>query len=116
MDNNKLPKIQRIINEVVRELNIDQDYEVRKYSGRGMYGRECLGITCEDPMQLLVSVIKHVVLFVIDNVGYDASSEQINDAMSLADDASVLLGQCVKTDNMGRDKILYWENIPYIEM
>lgn len=67
--------------EIIKEVAnvVSGDFE-DNYSGRGMYGAECVGITCDDP----------------DYCIEEAASRGIRNA---------------KTDNMGRQYIVYWPSI-----
>lgn len=56
-------------------------YEWRSYSGRGMYGKECVGVTIRDK----------------------------SDLIDLADAAKIAGKPC--TDDMGLGTIAYWPNV-----
>jgi hypothetical protein len=68
------------------------------YSGRAMYGRECVGITGDmsDCMLVIGEIIK-----------------QQKEEPSFDDDVDTLLD--FKTDSMGRDVIVYWPQLEGIE-
>lgn len=74
------------------------DYRVRSYSGRGMYGRECLGVA-------------------IDNTITNCIIDAIGAAIENDLDVSVLLEEArdARQDAMGMSTILYWPSIPYAE-
>lgn len=68
-------------------------YSPRSYSGRGMYGKECVGIVTE---QRLTSALAELIL----------GCEDLDQAAELV--------ERVATDNMGRDSIiLYWPHIKW---
>ncbi len=68
-----------------------EDCEVRlKYSGRGMFGRETIGVVVEDESQLLNQVIQYI-------------KENLSDIK--AEDIPEFSG--FRRDNMGRKMILY---------
>lgn len=68
----------KVLREIADETG--SDFE-ESYSGRGMYGAECVGITCDDPDEILMKLGEH---------GFkDRPSE----------------------DSMGRQFILYWPRI-----
>ena len=69
----------------------DAGYEARSYSGRGMYGKECVGVTCDNQVDLLFDMMDH------------ASRTQIKQ-----------LKGC-KTDSMGRSIIVYWPSVEWGE-
>ncbi len=66
------------------------EHTARPYSGRGMYGRTCVGVVTEDEFSLGVSL-----------------------ALALGEDATSLRPS---TDSMGRSSIIvYFRNIPWPE-
>lgn len=69
------------------------DGDVRSYSGRGMYGKTCLGIVA-DSAQFVMSFILDV---------------QQDDP----DLAAILSSQPMRTDDMGLSIILYWPGISF---
>jgi len=73
--------------------------ELRDYSGRGMYGKECLAIDCEVSLAHAVSMTQ----FVIGNLG----SSHLRELMD------ALENTC--TDSLGMGTITYWPSVPYIE-
>ena len=76
----------------LQELIEDLGYETRSYSGRGMYGRECLGVTVDDP-----------VFFALEIGQEMGSNEEYNNfGRNLP---------CVSWDSMGRDYIVYFPNV-----
>jgi hypothetical protein len=92
--------------EVLEELH-DDSFRVRSYSGRGMYGDECVGVTAESEMQVAAEVIGSLV------------GDLYSDDESLAQDIEFIqwvlhqFKQYTITDDMGRDSIIvYWKNIP----
>jgi hypothetical protein len=114
-----LDKIQiyKLINEVAKEFYLDdEDVEVRSYSGRGMYGKECLGIVCDNPHAVQGKFIGECIIQIID-IAADVKDEgeAVRMAIDLADDIKVELINKVKMDSMGLQKIIYWENIPYVK-
>lgn len=68
-----LERLQTIADEVDGTLRAN-------YSGRGMFGRECYGITCRNINACIEAAAKHGVTG-------------------------------AKTDNMGKDYIVYWEHL-----
>lgn len=70
-------------------------YEVRSYSGRGMYGNECLGVTCDDPV-----VFTAKVMAVASAYGYHL------------DDLLALFSKH-RTDDMGLSTIIYFPSVAY---
>jgi rubredoxin len=81
----------------------DPDVQIRNsYSGRGMYGRACPGITGSHKgcMEVIAEVIKEAHRDVVYDVGSGPDFERLVDA---------LLNY--STDSMGLDIILYWPRL-----
>lgn len=71
----------------LRELIESAGYDVREYSGRGMYGRQCIGLVTDDPwLSVLADLVAHC--------------EDVDDAASI-------IRKC-RRDDMGRGTVLYW--------
>jgi hypothetical protein len=81
--------------EIQRAIE-DADFETRSYSGRGMYGKSCLAVSADDPVEV---VAKAMAAVAADN-GVDLwdLAEKISNA---------------RTDSMGRGIVIYWPGIPY---
>lgn len=78
--------------------------QVRSYSGRGMYGSECIAIDgdeaeCQAALSALIS----------------EQISQVSDGDTTRDDARefVTLLMEYKTDNMGKGIVMYWPGIEY---
>lgn len=87
--------------------------EVRSYSGRGMFGKQCIGVETNSVavilQELAVVIMEEVAQVVSDNHGCDDEPvhEEDRDLMrSLFD---------YRTDNMGLGMIVYWPRIEYVE-
>jgi hypothetical protein len=68
------------------------EFDVRAYSGRGMYGQQCVGVDTEgvgDLMKIAVLLVRHGI-----------------DPFDVAG-----LGDALHTDSMGRGVILYWPSL-----
>ena len=68
------------------------EFDVRAYSGRGMYGQQCVGVDTEgvgDLMKIAVLLVRHGI-----------------DPEDVAG-----LGDALRTDSMGRGVILYWPSL-----
>ena len=75
----------------LKQIIEDAGYEARSYSGRGMYGKECVGVTCHSEITLIFDMMDH------------ASRNQIKE-----------LKGCI-TDSMGRSIIVYWPSVAWSE-
>lgn len=87
---------QQIDAVVLKEIFNDIDYEIRSYSGRGMYGSHCLAVECDNPSGLIAEVFLHLAE---NRVPYD---KLVQVAEALKDS---------RTDSMGTSSIVYWPNI-----
>jgi hypothetical protein len=69
------------------------------YSGRGMYGKLCLGIVGDqrDCMQVIAEVIKEAI--------------EISSRKSFNVQAAVDQMMSMETDSMGRAQIVYWQDL-----
>lgn len=76
---------------------------IRSYSGRGMYGESCLGVS-GDPVDVQ-ACIGAAMANLVD--GYDfPDSEKVNMILDIWD---------FKADGMGRGMIFYWIDLPFKE-
>lgn len=76
------------MHETLQQLLEDANYTTRSYSGRGMMGKECLGVVVPDAI--------HGAYFIgrlVADYNFRAP----------------------RYDSMGRDTILYWPKIPYVK-
>ena len=83
------------ISEKIKEFCEDTGnrfYE--NYSGRGMFGRTCVGVVTEDNV---ISLILDLFVYMVEN------------EMDLYESKELL--QCAKTDNLGYDTIVYFPGI-----
>ena len=76
--------------ETLKTMIEDAGYHPYSYSGRGMYGAKCIGVT--------LSEFKHLSDIIL----------QCNDVAAAAD-----LIDTVSHDSMGRDMVFYWEEIEW---
>lgn len=77
-------------------------YKARSYSGRGMYGKECVGVDLEN-----VGQVVDAVLDVVDNLEADTAKGRAT---------TRLVMQALRQpseDSMGRGIILYWPRLPW---
>lgn len=59
----ELCELIKIFCEVSPEYQIHPDY-----SGRGMFGRTCIGISCDNPFELLADLTEYLIAFSVDGV------------------------------------------------
>lgn len=84
------------------------DIPTRKYSGRGMFGKECLGIEVDN----LGSFMADIMEAIIDTSEVDGDHTQVKvyvEAMEALADAF----RNMRTDSLGMGMIIYFPNIPY---
>lgn len=88
------------IARLVIRIATDIGLEVRSYSGRGMYGARCIGVTVGNPFQDFAKLM--VGLCEIGDEGLDAAEH---------------LTRCdaVQTDSMGCGSIVYFPRLPWVE-
>lgn len=101
---NELQMIAKLVKDACEQTE-DSDYEVRfrnDYSGRGMYGRRCIGIVGSE------KGCKQVVAEVLKQAHSDPSSDLEFDTV-----ADTLLDY--DRDSMGRDIIMYWPQVDSLE-
>ena len=72
-------------------------YETRSYSGRGMYGKQCLGISSENVIKTIVDILRWVFGEGDDDLYYALSKAM----------------QSAKTDSMGHGFIIYFPDHEY---
>lgn len=72
--------------------------EPRSYSGRGMFGDKCLGVNCDNPLEMFAEILESDDL------------DPLSDALDTVTHAM----RKATTDSMGRGQIIYWPTIPYV--
>lgn len=80
----------------LKEIFEGMNYESRDYSGRGMFGRRCFAVECDNPSGLIAEVF----LYLAENETPYAEMVQV--AEMLKDS---------RTDSMGHGSIVYWPSI-----
>jgi hypothetical protein len=86
--------------DIVRNFCLDEGYEFYPdYSGRGMYGRKCIGISHKDTT---AEVITRLAAYLLESVNDDAIENAAAILRSLKD---------ARQDNLGLGTITYWPNI-----
>lgn len=84
--------------ELVKSFDNEDDFVVRSYSGRSMYGRKCLGIDCRDPLECM----GQLVCLLCDQ--FEETSE-VREVLEWLGAASF--------DSMGLDYILYFPGLTW---
>lgn len=84
------------IRELLKEYCENEGLNYREnYSGRGMYGKSCVAIDCDNPLETLAGIFAYLVDSDDDIRGYDV-------LMALG---------APKTDNMGAGSVLYFPKL-----
>lgn len=84
------------IKELIRDYCYGEGLDcIEDYSGRGMYGRRCMAITCDNPLNTLCGLFAYIV-----------DSDEKLDGYSI----QCALGE-PKQDSMGMNSILYFPKL-----
>lgn len=98
-------KISDKLLKLIVDLHDEEDFLVKvDYSGRGMFGKECLGVIGSD-----TATVIHKIMDSIMNKYCDEKDTQLELFHELTE---ILSGGC-KQDSMGLDCIVYF---PYVEI
>lgn len=80
----------RSLQDLILDLaNDGAEFRCRSYSGRGMCGKECLAVVCDDP------------LLALQVISYEAGSEGIH------------MPTNIRQDSMGTQYVVYWPGEPF---
>jgi hypothetical protein len=105
MENNQMAVYQEE-SKAFHKLLVNNGYEPREYSGRGMFGKYCLGIVADD-MSFIADIINDMIGQVTNNC-YGLSEEEAKDIVQL-------LFSEMRTDSMGLSTIYYWPCMAWCE-
>jgi hypothetical protein len=102
MDNSGKHPLQAMFEDLAEELGNDE-VSVRSYSGRGMYGRQCLGVDTDMDIGSLVAYVVRAIggLNAGTNEG-EYTVEQVAEAF-----------EGMQTDSMGRGTIVYFPSVQF---
>ena len=79
-------------------------YEAYAYSGRGMLGRQCVGLTCSDVNTAIADLFEAV---------FDANEQEEYDARMSAHSALCDALRSSAQDSMGFDRVLYFKSVEW---
>lgn len=82
----------------VREAFENAGFETRSYSGRSMYGKECLGIKCDSAIEAIFETITEAIIRDTDHVQTIALIDELRD---------------YHIDSLGLGSILYFPNLEW---
>jgi len=96
-----------INNTDLQFLFVNAGFEVQSYSGRGMYGKQCLALTVdrEDSVSQVFAELLDQATELNDLDDMRHMVEVIKEGMKAA-----------KTDSLGRDQVLYFPNVEYVDI
>ena len=75
-------------------------YDVRPYSGRGMYGQKCLGVECENPAECVLDAVRKAG----EHLKTGADVSELIDTLG-----------CMRWDSMGLGSIIYFPDVEWLE-
>jgi hypothetical protein len=81
--------------EQLVEILENAGFEPRSYSGRGMYDKECVAISCEGELEAVLEIIDSTYLSHLDDLFVELL-EVLRDT---------------RVDTLGRREIMYWPQI-----
>ncbi|HEY8095286.1 MAG TPA: hypothetical protein VIE65_04225 [Methylobacter sp.] len=88
--------------QTFQELIEEAGHETRSYSGRAMYGKQCLGVETSDIGTLVADVFQAIA-------DSDGGEGTLRDLAAMAEQGF----RGLRTDSMGMDIIVYFPGVPY---
>jgi len=88
---------------------IETNYRTRSYSGRGMYGKGCLGVVVKGSHGV-GKLMAHIVAEIGNLVNEGAEEETVDVVCGEIADISDALGS-MESDSMGMDTIVYFPSV-----
>ena len=82
----------------IKETADNHGWSVRSYSGRAMYGKTCVGITCN-------SSTAKVVIAILQDLYHTENNSLMEEAFSLLSNP--------REDSMGYGRIVYWPDMKW---
>lgn len=104
--------LQQLLEEACEETGGEVNFQ-NSYSGRGMYGEQCVGIT--GSFAACMHVLAHLIKDESRAVASEECDEDTRMEMNNKFDENVDKLFCFKQDSMGRDVIIYWEELSSID-
>jgi hypothetical protein len=77
--------------------------EPRSYSGRGMFGKSCVGVVADDPFSLLSEITQEILRD--DMLSLDVTMPLMTEWLEIMANTT--------TDSMGFSTIIYWPSIAW---
>jgi hypothetical protein len=88
------------LQEILEGLTDVFSLKVRSYSGRGMYGRNCLSVVTDRHSPHSMELALHLGRAATDSGRFDEVEEAISGTQE---------------DSMGLGSVIYWPRVPYVE-
>ena len=88
-------------------------YEAYSYSGRGMFGRECVGFTCPDVNTAIADLFE--ACMAQDMEDDEHADEHVKSVSQVMEEHGALCEVIRKSayDSMGLDKVLYFKSVEW---
>lgn len=99
--------------QTTQQIIEDAGFSTRSYSGRGMYGEECLGAIIPSGQSVMDFVAE--VIQTIKEQANDLDEDKIQAGMESALDDFCSLLRASKIDTMGEDGIIYFPGQDYFD-
>lgn len=96
--------------KLLKDLIEAAGYEAYSYSGRGMFGRMCVGLTCSDVNTAIADLFEAVFDADVEDV---ANEQEEYDARMSAHSALCDALRSSAQDSMGMDKVLYFKSVEW---
>lgn len=107
---NEIEQINSYIKDLQHSAERDQA-KMMKYSGRGMYGRYCVGFACSNPIYMVVNMLAHFAEMAMDaERDGDPEAEEAPEERQLYDKLARILTGNVCYDSLGYDSVVYFPN------
>ena len=94
----------------LKALIEEAGYEAYPYSGRGMFGRKCVGLTCPDVNTAIADLFEAVFDCDVEDV---ANEEEEYDARMSVHSALCDALRLSAQDSMGYDRVLYFKFVEW---
>lgn len=92
-------------NTLFMDILEELDIEPRSYSGRGMYGESCIGITTDDPLATVFDIAHWI--------GSRYTNDISDDLLMTLEVLNGIIRDNVRQDSMGRSMIIYWPRLAW---
>lgn len=91
--------------DILKEIIENAGFEPRSYSGRGMFGEECVGFVCQNPLIACFLLGEQYLNFLL------GKQDELEDKYNHTD--WTLNSLVISQDNMGLETIVYFPRIKW---